>query len=779
MDINFVAIDKIFMEAEEDGRTSLLEHEVYKLLREAGIQTPEFRFIRKGEKVFEKNLSLFKGDSLVLKVVSPVIKHKSDVGGVRFVKRDIGEINHVIQDMLTGIPKKFQDWQKTFNPHKEGNVFSLEKIEKEIRGVLICDAVDYVEEGFGSEILLGLRTSREFGPVVTMGMGGLDVEYLNEKLKEGKALSIASVHCLKKEDILLLLKPLSFFDKLVCEFRGRKALISKEELIEAYFRFAQLGAYYSPFEKNSEYTIEEAEVNPFVISEKKLKALDGLCRFSKNHREIKRRPVENIRYLLEPRSIGIVGVSERMNMGHIILNNILRTGFPKEKVFVVKPGLREIEGCVCVPTISELPGTVDVFIVTISAEQSYEIVKQICENEKAYSVIIIAGGLGEKKGTETLEQSIKEILAKGRREGKLTPVVNGGNCLGLYSRPGKYDTTFIPEHKFYELPRKDFKKSNLVYLSQSGAFMISQMSSLPLLQPLYGISVGNQIDLSITDYLEYLKDKDEAGVFAIYIEGFLPGEGVLFARTTREITREKGKRIIVYKAGKTPEAKSATTSHTASIAGDYKVSRSILEEAGVIMTENISDFKDYTKCLCYLTDKKIRGKKVGLISNAGFECVIMCDNLKNERDLMLTEFSSRTQERLIEILNPLGIDRLQDIHNPLDITPVADDKVFARCVQAIIEDENVDCAVISIVPMTASMKTLPPSEYHDENVFKKGSLPFYLAEIFRNTDKPFVVSIEAGNIYTPMAEILEREGIPTFRHCDDAVKFMREYVNRI
>jgi acyl-CoA synthetase (NDP forming) len=463
-----------------------------------------------------------------------------------------------------------------------------------------------------------------------------------------------------------------------------------------------------------------------------------------------------------------------MNIGHIILNNILKNGFPKERVFVVKPGAAEIEGCRSVPAVRDLPGTVDMFVLTLGAEQSYDVMKEITENGKARSVIIIAGGLGEKQGTQGLEGMIKDLISRGREEGRTTPVVNGGNCLGIASKPGKYDTTFIPDHK---LPRPKGPRSDMAVISQSGAFMISRMSKMPHIEPRYAVSLGNQIDLTASDYLNYLKDDPEVRTFAVYMEGFQPGDGYAFARAVKEITA-RGKTVVVYKSGRSPEGRGAASSHTASVAGDYNICRFILKQAGAIVCEDIEEYENFVRGLHYLEGRKVRGNRVGLVSNAGFECVIMADSLKDdEAELVPAEFAPATRSRIIEALKPLGIDKLQDVHNPLDVTPVGDDAVFCACVEAVLEDRHVDCAVISPVPMTPAMQTLAPSGDYRESILNPESFAQRIIAAFRKTDKPFVVNVDAGKVYDPLCELLDEAGIPVFRRADEALRFLRKYVH--
>jgi acyl-CoA synthetase (NDP forming) len=773
MALDFKAIDRIFEGAERDGRSFLFEHEVYAVLERAGATVPKHRFVPKGGTIRARDLAGFKSGELVLKIVTPLIQHKTDVGGVLFVKNRAAAVNAGVKAMLASVPGRFRAWMKG-SAHRAGSaVPSFAEVAADIRGVLVCEKVAYEKFGFGTEILLGIRNTREFGPVMTMGVGGVEVEFLNERLKETAAAAIASPHLLARKDILAHLEPLAVTAKLIKPFRGRPAVLPAAVLRDTYARLAALAAHYSPF-AGSRFVIEEAEVNPFVVRDGALVPLDGLCRFSEAHIALAGRPFAEIARLLRPESIALIGVSERMNIGHLILNNILAQGFAAERLYIVKPGIDRIEGCRCVPDIASLPETVDLFVLTLGAEQCGDIVAELVARGKARSVILIAGGMGEKQGGASIEERIVRILAEGRAEGRVTPVINGGNCLGIYSKPGRYDTTFIPKMKL-RIPKAE--RSILAYISQSGAFMISRISKLSRIEPLYAISFGNQLDLRVSDYLNYLKGEPDVRIFAVYMEGFKPGDGYLLAAAAREILEEPGRSVVVYKSGRSAEGRLATSSHTASVAGEYGVFRAVLEGAGVFVAETIFEFENMLVALDALDGRPVRGNRVGLISNAGFENVTMSDSLGEGRDrLVLAAFTDATKARLAAALAPLGIDKLQDVKNPLDTTPVADDAVFAECVRAILEDPGVDCAVISPVPMTAAMQTLPAGPGTRENILDPGSTPSRLIELFRATDKPLVANIDAGEDYDPMAVLLAAAGIPVFRRSDEAVKFLGRYV---
>jgi acyl-CoA synthetase (NDP forming) len=773
MKLNLRKIDAIFATAEREGRSFLLEPETYEVLRLAGIQPPRFAFLRAGEKVRRAKLAPLRSGTAVVKIVSPLIIHKSDVGGVEFVKADAASINRACARMFRTVPLRYLERTKKSLERGPGKPPDLKSVRESVHGFLIMEKVAHEDVGYGSEILLGVRNSRDFGPILTIGGGGLDVEYMSERLREGRAAALGSVHLVEDDAVPGLLEPLALFGKMAGEFRGRKSHVAPRVLTETFLRFRDLAAAYSPLSRVSPFVIEEGEVNPFVVRAGRLVPLDGVCRFSRDKRTAAGRPVGDIRALLRPLSIGIIGVSEKMNLGHIILNNILKNGFPRESVTVVKPGLESIEGCRCVPTVGDMPIPVDLFVLTLAADQCVAVMAELVAGGKARSVIIIAGGMGEKEGGGSIEDEIRGILARGRADGRLTPLVNGGNCLGVYSKPGRYDTTFIPEPK---LPRPKSAHSNMAVVSQSGAFMVCRMSKLPMIEPIYAVSLGNQLDLTVSDYMNFLKGEPDVRVFAVYMEGFKPGDGLAFARAVREVT-DSGRKVLVYKAGRSPEGRAATSSHTASVAGDYRVFRAVLEQAGATVAADLFEFESFMKALSFLEKKRIGGRRVGLLSNAGFECVVLADNLKDGSGLDLTGFGEETTTKILTALKPLGIDRLQDVHNPLDVTPVADDAAFCACARAILEDPGVDCAVVSNVPMTPAEQTLPAGEGHGEDFLRPESFARRIVEIERSTDKPFVVCIDAGELYTPLAVFLETSGIPVFRRADEAVRFLRTYVD--
>jgi len=499
-------------------------------------------------------------------------------------------------------------------------------------------------------------------------------------------------------------------------------------------------------------------------------ALDALVRLGHGAAEPDAaRPVEKIRHLLEPRSVAILGVSAKgSNPGRIILRNLLAAGFDRMHLHVIKPDCDAIDGCPCVPDIASLPERVDLLVLAVDASQVPAALGAALAQQKTESLIVIPGGLGERSGSEGTVARLRSSLAVARASAWRGPVINGGNCLGVRSVPGRCNTLFIPEHKL-RFPATE--PAPLALLSQSGAFAIARAGGLAALNPLYLISYGNQLDLTVGDYLNHLADDPAVEVFACYVEGFRPLDGQRFLEAASRITAS-GRPVILYRAGRTAAGAKATASHTASIAGDYAVTRELASAAGVVVAESLSEFEDLVRLFCLLRNKQVDGWRLGAVSNAGFECVALADNLGR---FALPTFSAETTKRLAGLLASRRLDAILDVHNPLDVSPILDDAGWETALQAVLADPGVDIGLFGCVPLTPALTTLAAGLGHTEDIARCGAIADRLARLFAASPKAWVAVIDGGPLYDPLVHLLEQHGVPVFRTMDQAIRRLERY----
>jgi acyl-CoA synthetase (NDP forming) len=734
--------------ARGEGRSLLLEHEGYAILDAAGIAVPRHVYLERGQAVDATTLAPLAPGEIVVKVVSEQILHKSDVGGVRRLPADLDRLRPAIDAMLAGV-------------HRAAP-------EAELRGVLLVEAVQFATDQPGAEYLLSLRRDAAFGPALMFGLGGLLTEWYGE-LSAGESHLLFSAHDFDADAAVRAIGRTTLGKLALRPSRlHREAPIEAKALACTLAGLAELAALK---DERGRPVLDELELNPMVGSNGRLVALDALGRLHAG--EVERRParpIATIGNLLRPRSAAVYGASASgVNAGRIILQNLKNSdGLDYGHLYAIHPKASAICGIPCHASAAALPECVDLAVVSIPAEAATDAIEELTREQKARSIILIPGGFAES-GRDDLSRRIQKTLTESREREDGGPVLVGGNCLGIVSKH-QYNTFFLPT---YKLPFSDAPGSSLVLISQSGAYLVSMNSNLDgIIFPRASISYGNEMDLCAGDFLEYyLAHEPGISVFAFYIEGFQPTEGERFLRLVRQANAED-KTVVVYKAGKTDVGARAAASHTASVAGDYRVAKSLLSEAGAVVCETLNMFEDYTKALTMLSQRKTEGNRVGVITNAGFEAGAVSDHLW---DLELARFPAELTKQLDRILPSIA-----HTGNPVDCTPMTGTKAFAEAVRTVADSDAVDMLIVSAVPATPVLDVLvpDPTGRHEENIFALRSLPAELSRIYREIEKPMIVCIDSGRLYDPSVLMLERAGVPVYRKIDRASRALSVFSAR-
>ncbi|MGD9732028.1 MAG: acetate--CoA ligase family protein [Desulfamplus sp.] len=792
-------IERLFDRASNENRDYLFEHEVYELINLTGGETPlKYYFFEKDGRLEDEMLSNIPGDKVVIKVVSSCIAHKSDAGGVKIANKTRTDILSAIRSMMYDIPERqaaiimrnIEAYGSQIGTDSANYTYPsyrnldheelLNQIHNDIKGFIICEFLPSDGTEFGNELLVSLMRTREFGMILTAGLGGTNTELYAQRFRAGEAVVSASTEMVDSDTFFNLYKKTISFDKLTGVGRGEKRKVTDEQLKECFAAMIKLANHFSPLNPDAPYIIEELEINPFAFYRYLMVPLDGLCRFSTPLSQIdNRNSTPKIDKLLHPESIAIIGVSAKSNNpGRIIVQNIVANGFNRSKLFIIHQScasenpqrVEQIDGIPTFPSIGELKsekGKVDLFILAVGANVVEELIDQLIENDAAYSVIMISGGVGEVSGSEAKAAVIERKIKESRGSKDSRTIFLGGNSLGVLSHPGKYDSIFITEDKLPK-SRGDYTR-HTAFVSQSGGYMITRMSKLSFMDPAYAISIGNQIDLTAGNILRHLNSISDIATVASYMEGFKELDGLEFARAVRDGVR-KGKDVVFYKAGRTPEGKKATSGHTASLAGDYEICKSCISQAGAMVANTFTEFEGLVKLSAALHNKKIRGSRLAAISNAGYESVGIADNILGEDfKLEMAKFSHKTKQRIKNILEKSQLTQLVDIKNPIDVTPMAGEDVYESIIEALLKDSGVDAVVVAIVPLTPVLATL--AQKVEQSIVKK------ISNIAVQYNKPLIMVVDSGELYDPLSAALQKEGLAVFRSADQAVYALGKYIN--
>ena len=232
----------------------------------------------------------------------------------------------------------------------------------------------------------------------------------------------------------------------------------------------------------------------------------------------------------------------------------------------------------------------------------------------------------------------------------------------------------------------------------------------------------------------------------MYIEGVKPGRGRRFIEVAREVTRRKP--VILLKGGKTSRGASAAASHTAALAGNHAVFRGALKQARIIESDEIIDLFDMGKALAHL--RFPRGKRVGIVTNAGGPGVIMVDNLIRY-GLDVPEFSPSLQEKLKQMFPPRVA-----VKNPVDLTGDASNEDYEKALTTVVESGEVDIIVV-IALMQPPVLTV--------------DLGDLIADIaWKHHEIPFIVVTMGSDIAKKLEERVEGRGIPVYNFPERAAR---------
>lgn len=742
------AFESLLKGAYDEGRCQLFEHEVYRLIELVGaISPPRHVFVGKGLSISEDVLEQFPGERVVLKLVSPEVVHKTEAGAVVIVPKSHAEVNAEIDRLVS-------------------------RHAPEAVGVLVVEFVEHEARGLGGELFVGIRATREFGPVIAAGLGGVQTEYLASKMRPGIAVAKALAMDTSAEEFLDQFKETAAYDLLSGRVRGQDRLVSDGELLRCFRAFISIARRFCIDRGETGPDIGELEVNPFAFVGQRLVPLDGRGRLRPAARALPARPEENVAALLEPKSIAIVGVSSKPGgIGRIILGNILRSGFAPNDLVVIKDSSSELEGIRCVPSISALADPVDLLVITAPSTAVPQIIEEANASNKVRSSIIISGGAGEAEGTEDLGRQIQDAITGPRVSGTQSPqgpnasrpsegVFVGPNCMGVQSRPGKYDTFFIPQDKLP--PKLDRPAQPVAILSQSGAFIVSRLSTLGSLAPTFTVSIGNQSDVTISDLIRSMSKRDDVQVLGIYLEGFADLDGLEAVRALSAWTAS-GRSAVFYKGGRTESGRSAAAGHTAAVAGDYDICQTAMRHAGVMVAESFRDFNQLLEAATLLASKQPGEGRVFAVTNAGMEAVAVADAAK------VQPLPEILEAEIADILKKHNLDALVSPRNPLDVTPMAGEDAYGALVDTALKSPEIDAIIVSCVPLAPSLRTLG-DELTDE-----GTLP-RLAEAWSKSDKPVVFVCDAGSEYDPLRIAIREAGLPVFRSADEAMRTLTRWM---
>ena len=435
----------------------------------------------------------------------------------------------------------------------------------------------------------------------------------------------------------------------------------------------------------------------------------------------------------DAKGVAILGASTNpRKLSYGILENLISYGY-KGEVYPVNPNASEILGKKAYASITDVPDPVELAVVVLPVTVIMDTMKEIGERG-IKAVVIITGGFRElgEEGAK-VERAVKELARSyGMR-------VVGPNCVGTIDVRTGLDSTFIKG-----LP----PAGPIAFISQSGAICggVIDLIINSKIGFSHFASLGNEMDVTEADMLEYFAEDENAKVIAMYVEGIQ--DGPRFMEVARRVSRKKP--IVFLKAGKNDAGAKAVSSHTGSLAGSYTAYQAALAQAGVVEVETISQLFNVAWALG--TQPLPAGKRVAMTTNAGGAAALAADSLAFN-GFELAQISPEIQQTLRTKLNPSA-----QVSNPVDMLGSVSPEDYIWSLSNLDADQGVDVLLPILVPQSL--------------VDTEGVANSWI-EIGRKTQKTLLTCLMGERSTLEAEQSLNMAGVPVYAFPDEAGRVLK------
>jgi len=613
----------IFSQAIGENRTYLMEHECKEILESMGIATTGFLVAGSEDEAVEMSNTL--GYPVVLKIVSPDVVHKTDSGGVKLNLADEDAVRSAYGEIVGAF--KYQH----------------------IIGVAVQKMADP-----GVEAIIGVTRDPNFGPVLMFGLGGIFVEVL--------------------KDVTFRVLPVTLqdIDEMIQEIKGypllkgyRGKAVDIEALKNLLLKISELVLTFPE--------IRELDLNPVFLYPQGNMTVDARMFVSPAPeaaaQQASGNTVEQMRTLFYPGSIAVLGAtSVEGKLGYNVFRNLLFHKFAG-KLYPINPKSESVQGVKAYRSITEVPDPVDLAIVLVPASAAVTAVEECCRKGVKIIVVETAGFAETGADGKAAQEKIREIIkAHGCR-------LLGPNCSGVINtHVGNVQSIGLVE---------ELEKGNIGMTAQAGVYAAGILTGLRHVMN-FGIvaTIGNKMDISETDILEYLGSDDHIDVVAMYMEDVKSGRR--FIDVASEVTKKKP--VIALKGGRTAAGTKVVSSHTASLAGNEEINSAAFRQSGIIRARDNEHLFGLLKA--FARQPLPRGDGILVITYTGSLGVAATDTLYLN-GMRLAELEPELKERLKGIL-PDYVTSL----NPVDYSFSMDAEQLRKTIELGIVSEDVGGLIV-------------------------------------------------------------------------------------
>ena len=613
---------EIIEKAEAEGRTTLTEAEAKDLLKSFGIPVVKEISVKTEGDLDNAIISI--GYPTVLKGLGSRLTHKTEKGLVKLNLKNKEDVHSAA-------------------------IYIKDAAGDDLEGFLIQPMLEGKRE-----FVAGLFYDEQFGPAVMFGLGGVLTEAIGDV--------VFRLAPLTEKEAKLMIQELHA-KKLLGDFRGEKAP-DMEALLKVLLGLSDIAMTIPE--------IKEIDINPLLVSaDGKVTAVDALIVLGEQTRQkATHRPVDPraIRDLFYPKTIAFIGASAEISKwGHFMYSNVIAGNFPGD-VYLVNPKGGEIGGRKVYKSVTEIPGQIDLAVVTVPASRVLPLIDELTQ-KAIKSVLLISSGFGETGAEGKILED--QLVSKAHEAGILFLGPNTMGicnphisfyCTGTHVRPKAGDTVLVAQSG-------NLGTQLLAFADKEGIGIRAFSGS------------GNEAMITIEDYMECFEVDDLTKTVVMYIESIKNGRR--FFEAARRVGRIKP--VIALKGGRTQAGAHAASSHTGAMASNIKVFDAACKQAGIIQVESPMDLLDLSAAFSSLPLPK--GKRIALLTLGGGWGVVASD-LCIENGLVVQPLSDQIINKINNWLPPFWSHA-----NPVDLVAEMSTEIHLAIAEELLKWDECDAII--------------------------------------------------------------------------------------
>lgn len=456
----------------------------------------------------------------------------------------------------------------------------------------------------------------------------------------------------------------------------------------------------------------------------------------------KPRPISRsqVARLLRPKSVAVIGVSERPGTaGRNCIQTLDNMGY-KGEIHIVSRGLTELDGRKAVASIADLPDGIDLAVLTVPGAGIIEAVESLAP-KKLGGIMCFASGFAEMGGDGLRnQQRLTEIAHKH------DIAFAGPNCLGFTNLIDGLAITF--GNARMPAPPETGHKIDIICQSGGMAAVLRVAAPAEGIGIDYAITTGNEAVLGIEDYMPFAIENDRSRAVVMLAETIRrPSEFMKHAA----VARAKKKPIILLHLSRSQKSREAAKSHTGALAGDYDIMDAFVRSQDVVLVESLDELMDTMVMMAHYPLPPKGG--LGVVTDSG-ACKGFSLDYCEFVNYPIAEINAKTRATL-----RATVPEFVEATNPVDVTAQAifDPTLYSRSIKVLMDDPNVGAVVASIISGSAEVGTV-----------RSG----YIAQGKVDNGKPLVCAFMGGDqpYDSAMKLNLAKQGIPFFKSPERAIR---------